>query len=1228
MQKPLFLRRAILGVLLMFGMLGYSHSLQAEFIRGLQPVAESLPWFDSEKRYEAYDSEIVGNRKNMTVAVTSVERRPLEAPLHVLLSRTVYPAEDGYLDVLVQLDSPEGESVAGSLQVSMLDAQGQDVGNETIHSIPGDQLFFSCAFPESLAGSKGTLQVIWDRNGNQSQQTVPFEVLPGEKQHLKSGKIRIDLNNPLSATVRGLPQTLGIPFPRGVLRDTRHLRLVDDQGKEIPIQVRETARWSRYGSVRWVLLDFVANLEGEGRYYNLEYGDQVTREEQVSISVNTRAQGFPEVDVGWIRIGDEGVSLKTGGGEKLVLPLQAMLGAFVEKVEGVQPVDWGHRFLASESSEYTLPEGVTFEIEQSGSEKVVLKIEGDYLQAGTGASFCRYVIRYVIFRDSPLVRVFHTWVFTGDGNRDRIRNMGWHIPFSENLKPLGFLSGFDQESKWLEGYYLRQEDHDRFTLFAYEEPKRSSRVAEWMTPNRPIREIGTGVRAPGVMAAEGDGVRLYFGVKDFWQNFPNSLMQTDEGMTFYQWPRYGAPRRHSFNADTIGEIWRLWFAHEGEVLSFGLPIELTEGPLHVAESGPEPHIDYGRPESVNAQGVAKTAEMWFYFTEDSVPVEEAVTVLEGLNSEQLRAVVDPEWLANSEAFYEIHAKDEEKYQDAEESYQQLVLQIPAMVERMGIYGKWIYGDLLRPANLDEPSGGLYRTFRKSHWGWPYSWIPFARSGDSRLYKFAEAATRMMTDVAFCHYVSDDVREQFENMPERRLWIPKQPFREIGWHNRNLVPWGGYWGPTTRMYVDKADYLWHAWLLTGYDRAREVALTWAEQTKIEMPDKMGRGPITAGWNRARWPVNLQKQYLEMYQMTFDPWFLAAAHAIADLHQHRHKEEGWKGHPWATGPREFQRYTGDAEHLKFYLDYAHWIGDWQYTGWANIPSIAIPDTVFAWYLTKDDLFLRRAAGILDLAQWAIADMEEPPWYKGWYMIGQTDPHLLFASWYQQYFPLLLELFERAGGIPKEFIPLAYSQRFGKGDRLFVEKASVQALPLRLQGGGKILDVQGNVVVEADSIVEIPEGTPPGVYTIEPATSSVLLPVTPPGTREVLSLAEGKWVQSAQLFGQHWFYVPQGVRSFNIEFTNTRPDRLTVRQVKIWSPSGDEAWVFQQRGMDHDPKEKIVATVEVPEGASGLWRITQGGPSSMPFTLDPQLPGIVSHSPDRWIDTRLLPRASGGL
>ena len=55
------------------------------------------------------------------------------------------------------------------------------------------------------------------------------------------------------------PVTAGIAWPRGALRQTESLRLLDRGDRELPLQVRTLARWPD-GSVQWTLLDFQAAL--------------------------------------------------------------------------------------------------------------------------------------------------------------------------------------------------------------------------------------------------------------------------------------------------------------------------------------------------------------------------------------------------------------------------------------------------------------------------------------------------------------------------------------------------------------------------------------------------------------------------------------------------------------------------------------------------------------------------------------------------------------------------------------------------------------------------------------------------------------------------------------------------------------------------------------------------------------------------------------------------------
>lgn len=56
------------------------------------------------------------------------------------------------------------------------------------------------------------------------------------------------------------PLMMGIPLPKGALFEPAGLSLVDQQDRPVPLQSEVLARWSD-GSIRWVLLDFLATVE-------------------------------------------------------------------------------------------------------------------------------------------------------------------------------------------------------------------------------------------------------------------------------------------------------------------------------------------------------------------------------------------------------------------------------------------------------------------------------------------------------------------------------------------------------------------------------------------------------------------------------------------------------------------------------------------------------------------------------------------------------------------------------------------------------------------------------------------------------------------------------------------------------------------------------------------------------------------------------------------------------
>ena len=94
--------------------------------------------------------------------------------------------------------------------------------------------------------------------------------------YCRKARVALTIHNPQQTRFKGIfPVTSGVPFPRGTLSSDAHLRLLDAQDQEVPLQTEVLARWLD-GSVKWVLLDFQAN-PSQASAYSLEYGREVTR---------------------------------------------------------------------------------------------------------------------------------------------------------------------------------------------------------------------------------------------------------------------------------------------------------------------------------------------------------------------------------------------------------------------------------------------------------------------------------------------------------------------------------------------------------------------------------------------------------------------------------------------------------------------------------------------------------------------------------------------------------------------------------------------------------------------------------------------------------------------------------------------------------------------------------------------------------------------------------------
>lgn len=1103
--------------------------------------------------------------------------------MQVWLSRNRYWQQDGHMAVVVRVKPPADVTLADSqLSARVVDEHGKEQLSLALSPLPGKQFAFYPKLPAGWTG-KGAIELTW-RAGERviAEDRQPFRVERFKESADRTGRVRLDVRNAAGVWQTGVPMTVGLPFPRGALYDAAHLRLVDEAGNEVPLQARETGRWSKFGPIRWVLCDFTLDLRGEARTVYLIYGPDVTRSEREPIVVQKR-EGFPSIDLGRLRL-DKGLWFDAAGDGRYVKVLdeRALSGAYVEHEDG---------------RTYRAPEADRYVIEEHGSEKVVVYREGWYRQEDGERKFCRYEIRYVIHRDSPLVRVFHTWVYTGDDKRDRIAEMGWQLPLADGFEAGGFLSQFGNAGRWLNGSYLLQDEYNAFEL-----------------ADGGQRRAFDDDRSAGVAKALGQGVRLYFGAKDFWQNFPSELGFADGSLWFHNWPRHGKPRPEPLVDVKTATLLR--FAHTGRALDLMLPDAYTQTPLdesHNRRQSNETTWLTGKPESVNAQGLARTEEFWLYLTPDSADERNAERLLEALNDETLRPVVDTRWVANSGAFFEIHQQDWENDPDFERRYQTWAYYLMARTESVGLYGMWLYGEHLWDW---DHLGALYRQLRKGHGGYGIlSWMPYARSGDPIILKRLEASTRHMIDANFCHYASEQVTRVATGNGE----IDR---RRGGFWSRGPLPWGG---PYLRYldYETQPHQWWDAWYLTGYRRARDFAWMWSEHVK---PFVLGRQQYAGN----RHSDMALKASVDTYQNTFDPWFIVFSHALAQRHLlWAGKKPGWASPAvlWSTGDREYQRFNGQEDHAAFYVNFvdtfAHGFGIGQLT--------------YAWVMTGDETFLRRIKGMVDTFT-EIRSEENS---------ARTDSS-------SSDYPMALYALEHAGkNVPGIYRPFFQRKREYERDAdgryvfhtptVAIRKEAGQALPIflgviRLQtyqteddyhhfqiigpDGQEVLS--GNMSAEIKTIDDqpgrefvIPADAPAGVYRVHYEIRSIhpnstggyrelrgaRMPMSPTGTPEVIVLDEDRMgpasVGAFDGAPAYFFFVPRGVTRFTVNgvYAKFGP--------KIRDPDGRVVWQAESGTYS--------AVIDVPSKHQGrLWRIVGSD-----FQMDPQIPPYYAIDPDRWFN-----------
>jgi len=620
------------------------------------------------------------------------------------------------------------------------------------------------------------------------------------------------------------PVSGGIPFARGTLLpgDLARVVLLDRAGELVPSFQEPIilAKWND-GSVKWLLVDFLANVPaGETLEVRLALAETavvrspgiVVTTANASFSVDTgrikavlSRTRFGLLDEVWVdRNGDGAYTaderVVTAPGEMFVdlddappgLPDSGAYEYPSAWYFGMEGGNWMRDSQAATSTRYLASQGdYAISLFRQGATHSVFKIEGWYREAAGTRQFGKYTLYLHFYAGQDFVRLSHTWIMTGDPEKNFVRRMAIELPFS-GTGDLNFALGGAWESAG-----------ESVTLTAGEAPfvpvvpgpsavvsgtvPASGQIAlvsvgpekyyHNLTPDDDTSvgysvlkdglEISTGLGAAGWATVAGGGLGIAAGIRDFWREHPKEVRFDDGRMQVFLWPDHG-----------------------GKTLDLRRRYPEVRGPA--SEAGASARREFAPPGS--AVGMAKTTDVYLRFYGGEV---DATGVDRTFRSVQdpLRPWATGTWNVGSGVLGPVHSYDMAA-RAQQENHVNIGLAWPMRgAEEFGWHGWLDYGDQLLEYEsldweLDVPNNaGVYANWGYSGWGQeayrigPTMLIQYLRSGLPLYLRAADAWVGHHRDVDCVHW----------NTPDDGTLPGDDPggMRIGGGHRHDQQHWGAY-----------------------------------------------------------------------------------------------------------------------------------------------------------------------------------------------------------------------------------------------------------------------------------------------------------------------------------------------------------------------------------------------------------------------------------------------------
>jgi hypothetical protein len=550
----------------------------------------------------------------------------------------------------------------------------------------------------------------------------------------------------------------GVPWPRGAVQKSDSLALRAADGTAVAMQTWPLAFWPD-GSIKWSG-HAIAATPGLGGPLQLSVGAAVAPATPIK---TTTTDDAIEIDTGAVRahFARQGSALLESlfVGDRKVAENARLIAMREDRSEESQGVLRQEQFVSRIKS-------VT--LEQSGPVRAVVKVEGVHQAVVGERAWLPFTVRFYFYAGSPEIRLVHTFIFDGDGQKDFIKGLGlvFTVPFREELhnrhvrfagdgtgvwcQPVRLLPGYRPQAgrQITEAYADHLAGKRMPNLADYPPAARSAIESVAIYNDCKLTQLGpdgfaiakrtqgqsswlhvtNGRRALGLAVLGDVSGGLAVGVKDFWQKYPAALEIS-----------------HATQAAGELTVW-LWSPDSPAM------------DLRTYDTGPHGlSVNYEdwKPGWGTAHGIAHSADLTLWAFAAIPSDADLVTLAQTANAPAM-LVCTPEYYHARQEFgrWSLPDRSTPTLAWVEDQVQGLVNFYEGQVDEREWYGFWDFGDIMH--NYDF--GRHDWRYDIGGWAWVNTelmpdmllWYSFLRTGRADIFRMAEAMTRHTSEVDVYH----------------------------------------------------------------------------------------------------------------------------------------------------------------------------------------------------------------------------------------------------------------------------------------------------------------------------------------------------------------------------------------------------------------------------------------------------------------------------------------------